>query len=687
MSAPEYIDCFLKITGSNHATLEFQGETYSGKPKLDPAYLQQLLLKTESDPRQYGIELFRALFPPGDDLNSGYRSALSIARRLNSRLRFRLQIDVGAPADLLTINWERLYDEKERQTLSRWSQTAFSRFTGLGQPVAGAVTGAPKVLVVISSPTDAPANLSRIDQAKFREELDEALQPLSGFAQYQFLDGRATRSRIRERLLEGFNAIHIQAHGLVQPDRDMAWMMLEKENGETDPIDEDFLRDILGGLPDLRLVVLMACHSGASTRADYFGGLAQTLIQQNLPVVIAMQRPIEFDSAKIFNKYFYGELARHGQVDTAVNEARLQLRLSVPDSNDWSAPVVFMRLTGSALWDRGAALKAHEPPVEINTEEESFWAPILEALNQGQLVPIIGPDINQGLLPSNEEVTSLWSKKWEYPRYNYPLNNRNDLPRVARFVETINTTNTTKYPHRALQTLYTEELLEREKTEDRAKLTKKPLPDVISAIARRYFESDPEAPHRILADLNVSTYLTTTPDNFMAEALKYCGREPRRELIQWWEGVTEPANYQVLNGTRESPIVWHLFGASPKTPTLVLTEDDHLDFLRNVSKEPWRLPVTLMSTLTESLLLFLGFNVRDLDFRILFKALISHLKVASGRVAILQIQPEQSYKEREFDLKLVRNFLENDSTEFKITIRWSSVRDFLLQLRDKQDAS
>jgi hypothetical protein len=94
-----------------------------------------------------------------------------------------------------------------------------------------------------------------------------------------------------------------------------------------------------------------------------------------------------------------------------------------------------------------------------------------------------------------------------------------------------------------------------------------------------------------------------------------------------------------------------------------------------------------MSTLTESLLLFLGFNVRDLDFRILFKALISHLKVASGRVAILQIQPEQSYKEREFDLKLVRNFLENDSTEFKITIRWSSVRDFLLQLRDKQDAS
>jgi hypothetical protein len=170
----------------------------------------------------------------------------------------------------------------------------------------------------------------------------------------------------------------------------------------------------------------------------------------------------------------------------------------------------------------------------------------------------------------------------------------------------------------------------------------------------------------------------------MSEALKYRGRPPRRELLQWQEGAGEPPEYQTLAGTIDAPVVWHLYGASPKTNSLVLTEDDHLDFLRNVSKESWRLPAELMRTLTESLLLFLGFNVRDLDFRILFKALISNLKVDSGRIAILQIEPEASFRERELELKLVRNFLEKDSTEFEIKIRWSSVREFLLQLRDKQ---
>jgi CHAT domain-containing protein/SIR2-like protein len=483
-------------------------------------------------------------------------------------------------------------------------------------------------------------------------------------------------------LQEGFNAIHIQAHGLLPPDRSMAWMVLENDKGEADPIDEEFLREILGGLPNLRLVVLMCCQSGTSTRGEHFGGMAQTLIQQNVPVVVAMQRPIEFESGRIFNKHFYGELARHGQVDAAINESRLQVRLSGPkESQDWSAPVLFMRLRDSRLWDRGAAADVHEPTVEVATEEDTFWEPILEALRQGQLVPIIGSDVNQGLFPGNEEITRLWTTKYQYTRYNYPLNNRNDLPRVARFVETINSN---KFPHRALQTIYTDELLEREKEEYRAKLQKVPLPDVISAIAKRYFDADHDAPHRVLADLKISTYLTTTLDNFMSEALKYRGRQVRRELLQWQEGASEPPEYQTLTGTIDAPVVWHLYGASPKTNSLVLTEDDHLDFLRNVSKESWRLPAELMRTLTESLLLFLGFNVRDLDFRILFKALISNLKVDSGRIAILQIEPEATFRERELELKLVRNFLEKDSTEFEIKIRWSSVREFLLQLRDKQ---
>jgi CHAT domain/SIR2-like domain len=685
MPSSNYIECLLRITSHNHATLEFQGQIYPGKPRLDPASLQTTLLKSEIDTKQYGIDLFRALFPPGDDLLSGYRLALSNARSTNSRLRFRLQIDNTAPADLFAINWERLHDEKERQTLSRWPQTSFSRFIGLPQQLPAPIVGKPKLLVVISSPTDyAATRLDRIDRTKVRQELVEALQPLLRFAEYEFLEAPATLSNIRERLKDGFNALHIQAHALLPPERDMAWMYLEKENGEADPINEDFFRETFSGLDDLRLVVLMACQSGAQTREDPFGGLAQTLVQQNLPIVVAMQQPIEFDAAKIFNKYFYRELARHGEADAAINEARLHLRLDFSqESREWSAPVLFMRLKDSPVWEPTAPVEVHEaqPEPKVATEEDSFWVPIIEALRQGQLVPIIGPNINQGLLPSNKEITGKWTKKYEYHKYNYPVNNRNDLPRVARFVET---NYGRKFPHRALQTLYIDDLLEREKAETRFKLKDKSLPEVISAVSKHYFDGDADAPHRILAELeNISTYVTTTSDNFMAEALKYRGRAVRREVLLWNDDATEPADYQSLTGKPESPVVWHIYGSPPKANSLVLTEDDYLDFLRNVSREPWRRPANLMSTLTESLLLFLGFNVRDLDFRILFKALISHLKVGTDRVAILQIEPEESYKERELEFRLVQTFLEKDSSEFQVKIRWLSVRDFLLQLRDK----
>lgn len=682
MPPPEYIDCFLKVSAHNQATFEFQGESYSGKPKLDPAALQPLLLKAEADAKEYGARLFGSLFIPDDNLISGYRSAISMSRRMNSRLRFHVQIDVNAPPDLFALNWERLYDEKERQALSRWTQTAFSRFAGLGQQIPDVITGQPRLLVVISSPVNFAAGaLDKIDRAQVKAEMLEALQPLSSLVQYEFLELPATRANIRERLKDGFHAVHIQAHSVVDIDRTIAWMMLEHENGEADPIDEDAFREIFNGLPDLRLVTLIACQSGAPTRDDPFGGLALTLVQQNLPAVIAMQQPIEFDAAKIFNKYFYKELARHGQVDVAVNEARLHLRLALPKENqDWNAPVLFLRSMDGRVWNRLASIELHEPEVPVATMEDTFWEPILQALRQGELIPITGPGINYGLLPSNEDVTRLWMKRYEYRRYNYPIDNRNDLARVARFVEA---RNSPKFPHRALQILYTDDLLERETTDIRAIYKKNSLDEVITATARRYLDQDADAPHRILADLPISTYLTTTPDNFMAEALKHRGRQPQRALFQWWEGAKEPADYQLLEGHSESPLVWHLYGAAPKTNSLVLTEDDHLDFLRNVSKDDWRLPATLMQKLTESLLLFIGFNVRDLDFRVMFKSVISQLKVGSARIAILQIEPEESYKERELDLKLVRNFLEQDSTELKIKIGWLSVREFLLSLRSR----
>jgi hypothetical protein len=680
----EYIDCVLTISAYDRATFEFlEDMSFSGRPNLTPESLTSLLIAAELDARGYGKTLFDALFPPGDNLNAGYRLALAIARLRGQCLRLRLQIDTNAPVDLHGFNWERLYDEKEKSTLSRSPETVFSRLPLLGRERKPLTDERQKLLVIVSSPSDsARLGLDNIDAPVVKQEIRDALIPLAATVEVEFLEGAATPVRIREKLKEGFHALHIQAHGLIHEDKVMARLVLETEEGKAEPVSDNFFAELFGGLTSLRMVTLVACHSGAQTGADPFGGLALALVQQNLPVVVAMQQPISFKAAQVFNKYFYGELAKHGLVDAAINEARLNLYLSSSEeSDDWSAPVLFTRLDDGLVW-KSAAVVAPATVAAVAEEEELFWQPIVDAYHGGTLVPIVGPDINQGLLPSHAEIAALWTQYYEYRKYNYPGNNRNDLPRISRFIEA--RSKSLKAPHSRLLTLYKDEMLERVKKEERAKYKNSPLTDVIKDLAKNYFEIDHEAPHRVLADLkNISIYLTTTPDNFMAEALTYRGRTPGRIPILWQEGDTEPAGYQMLDGTSEKPLVWHLYGVAPKSSSLVLTEDDHLDFLRFISRDAWRLPAKLRSTLTEATLLFLGFNLRDLDFRVLFKGVISQIQPRAGRVAVLQVQPDKSYEEKMEDLQLIKSFLVQDSTYLQIDIRWLSVRDFLVRLRDK----
>lgn len=118
MSPEEYIDCELQLSNYNQAVLRFDGNEYDGKPNLDEN-LQQRLLEASLDSTQYGTMLFSALFPPNDDLLTGYRNALAIATREDKRLRFHMYVDSNAPSKLHELNWEMLYDSQKKIALSR----------------------------------------------------------------------------------------------------------------------------------------------------------------------------------------------------------------------------------------------------------------------------------------------------------------------------------------------------------------------------------------------------------------------------------------------------------------------------------------------------------------------------------------------------------------------------------------
>ncbi|HEY2291891.1 MAG TPA: CHAT domain-containing protein [Thermoanaerobaculia bacterium] len=677
MSLPEYLDCELSLTAPDQASLTLDGRVYSGRPTLDEAALQRL--RASLGPLQYGTELFAALLPPDSDLLSGYREALAVARHEDKLLRLRLRVADTAPAELHTLRWELLYDSRKSITFGCSREIAFSRDCAVPEPPGAAVREVPRLLVAAADPSNlAELGLPAMDRDEARRSIDEALKPLTGLMVWELLDGPVTAARLRDRLVAGgFHALHLQAHGLLLPARATASLVLEAEEGtaeghKADFVDEESFAQIVEGLRDLRLVTLIACHGGMQSSGAPLSGLGPGLVRRGVPAVVAMRQSISFEAARSFCAYFYSNLARGGTVDRAANEARQQLRLSRRDSDEWGTPVLFMRLRDGLLWEPRTP-----PAVTAGAGGASTvkWPALLARIQSDNFVPFLGPGVCRGLLPSAAEIAELWASQYD----GFPLDGRTDLPAVAQFVETKEGRG---FPQDRLPALLTEELLHREQINERKRYEGLRLSEVIDRLAERHFDKDADEPHRLLAGLKISTYATTNFDTFQAAALRWQGKKPKVERCRWREDATTlPPEYETLSGTPQEPLVFHMYGNDEDPTSFVLTEDDHLDFLRAISAEPKLLPLHFKRKLTEAMLLFLGYDVRRLDCRVLLRGLIAHLKdLRRGRIAVLQIDPSEDDAPRTEEL---RAYMEGCCQELQIEVYWGSVRDFLRELKNR----
>jgi hypothetical protein len=167
----------------------------------------------------------------------------------------------------------------------------------------------------------------------------------------------------------------------------------------------------------------------------------------------------------------------------------------------------------------------------------------------------------------------------------------------------------------------------------------------------------------------------------MIAALKWAGKAPQRKYCLWRGDLEDDQSYQSLKGTLEKPLVFHIYGYSDESDSIVLTEDDHLDFLRETAEDNKRIPQLLRSELSQTMLLFLGYNLSDLHCRVIFRGMVAQLRnFHRGRIAVLQLQPDYSAISRIDELK---NFLEKYCKGLNIEVYWGTLRDFLIELRDR----
>jgi TonB family protein len=295
--------------------------------------------------KDFGGKLFSAVF--SGELIAQLRS--SVEQSLNNDRGLRIRLRLTDAPELADLPWEFLYDSAQNHFLTTSTETPLVRFLDLPQRIAPVRATLPlRVLVVIAS----PKNLKRLDAEGEWERLQEALADLlrGGHIVLERLPA-ATLDALRLRARGApFHIFHFIGHGGFDIIAEDGVLQFEDEHGMSHPVRGELLGMQLHDHRSLRLAVLNACEGARSSRQDPFSGVAQSLLQQRVPAVIAMQFEISDAAAKVFAREFYCAIAEGNPVDAAVCESRKAL-FNEEFGQEWATPVLYMRSHEGQLFE------------------------------------------------------------------------------------------------------------------------------------------------------------------------------------------------------------------------------------------------------------------------------------------------------------------------------------------------
>jgi hypothetical protein len=280
-----------------------------------------------------------------------------------------------------------------------------------------------------------------------------------------------------------------------------------------------------------------------------------------------------------------------------------------------------------------------------NRVTEHDWESLCARIKTGRCTPFLGAGACVPTLPLGSEIASEWADQ-----YAYPLPDRHDLARVAQFLAV---RQDPMFP----------------KEQIAARLQERGAPDF----------SNPHEPHRVLASLPLPLYLTTNYDDFMGLALERAGKAPLREFCAWNETVPVDDERPPLAPTPEEPVVYHLHGRLDDPESLVLTEDDYLDFLVGVSRRDL-LPPRIQRALSDTSLLFVGYRLADWDFRVLHRGIVAAIAPSRRRLSItVQVPPSDESSEA------VQQYLDSYFHNMNVRVFWGTAEEFAADLRGHWD--
>lgn len=283
--------------------------------------------------------------------------------------------------------------------------------------------------------------------------------------------------------------------------------------------------------------------------------------------------------------------------------------------------------------------------------EDAGWEKLLRAIGRGKCTPFIGAGASTPTLELGAEVAQRWADE-----IGYPGEQRSDLVQVAQYLA----------------------------VKDQAMEPKDRIAEEITAAINTHGYpdfGDAREPHAALSRLPLSVFVTTNYDDFMTTALRAEHKDPIAGVCAWNRHITEE-----LSQTRTAllpepsvanPIVFHLHGMADLPESIVLTEDDYLEFTVKVAREQEALlPHVIRRALTGSSLLFVGYSLNDWTFKVILHSLIATTEPGLRR-ANLAVQLEPSDRSQ---VPVLESMLDE---RWNVKVHWASAQEFAAELNER----
>lgn len=212
------------------------------------------------------------------------------------------------------------------------------------------------------------------------------------------------------------------------------------------------------------------------------------------------------------------------------------------------------------------------------------WHLIVDRIKQSLCVPFLGAGASLGCdssigLPSGSDVARKMAEEC-----NYPGSDRDDLLKVSQYCSI----------------------------------------DQDPRWVREYVKrnicvkgAEPSIIHRTIAELPFSCIISTNYDDFMEEALRKEGKSP---VVQYYNRNANESQ-DLPTPSINNPLVYKIHGTVDDLNSLILTEDDVIDFLCRMIEGKPGLPKFIKTLFDTHSILFIGYGLRDWNIRVLLRAL------------------------------------------------------------------